>query len=118
MKGKDSSRSLFQRAQEHMLDAQVDAWLIYDFRGSNPVWRSLLLDPPLGTRRVFLCLPARGEPSMLVHDIERTQFQDQPVELESYSDRRDASTPSNLVIVEVNDLAMTHRCRRYGDMRA
>lgn len=88
MKGKDSSWSLFQRAQKHMLDAQVDAWLIYDFRGSNPVWRSLLPDPPLGTRRVFLCIPARGEPSMLVHDIERTQFQDQPVELEWYSDRR------------------------------
>ncbi len=81
-------RSRLQRAQEHLRATRVDAWLIYDFRGNNAVWRMLLPDAPRGTRRVFLCIPVEGEPSMLVHDIERTQFESVPFELECYADRR------------------------------
>ena len=77
-----------QRAQEHLRATGADAWLIYDFRGNNAVWRLLLPDAPTGTRRVFLCIPAHGEPSMLVHEIEKTQFESMPFELECYSDRR------------------------------
>ena len=62
------------RAREHMAEEGIDAWLIYDFRGSNPVMARLLADMPATTRRSFLLIPATGEPRLLTHTIESSHF--------------------------------------------
>ncbi|MFQ5731804.1 MAG: M24 family metallopeptidase [Planctomycetaceae bacterium] len=49
-----------------------DAWLLYDFRGSN-VLAVRILDisaDAIGSRRFAYCVPAEGEPRKLVHRIE------------------------------------------------
>jgi len=50
----------------------VDAWLFYDFRGSDPVsYRVLELDENAATTRRWYCLvPRRGEPRGLVSAVE------------------------------------------------
>ena len=50
----------------------IDAWLLYDFRGTNPLARRVLgiSDDNVGSRRWFYCIPAEGEPMKLVHRIE------------------------------------------------
>ncbi len=51
----------------------LDGWLLYDFRGSNPLAQRLAgLDSGghLATRRWFYLIPAQGEPRALVHKIE------------------------------------------------
>ncbi|MBW7916247.1 MAG: aminopeptidase P family protein [Trueperaceae bacterium] len=51
----------------------LDAWLMYDFRKSNPVVRPILgplLEGNTASRRVFLLVPARGRPRFAVHAIE------------------------------------------------
>ncbi len=59
--------------QTSLRNAGVDAWLFYDFRGSDPIARKILgLDPSQHTTRRWLyCVPASGEPHKLVHAIER-----------------------------------------------
>ena len=52
----------------------VDAWLLYDFQGSNPVSYRLAGmggGGHLATRRWFYLIPQSGEPRALVHAIER-----------------------------------------------
>ena len=52
----------------------VDAWLLYDFQGSNPVSYRLAGMGGAGhlaTRRWFYLIPQSGEPRALVHAIER-----------------------------------------------
>lgn len=52
----------------------VDAWLLYDFQGSNPVSYRLAGMGGAGhlaTRRWFYLIPQTGEPRGLVHAIER-----------------------------------------------
>jgi Xaa-Pro aminopeptidase len=52
----------------------VDAWLLYDFQGSNPVSYRLAGMGGAGhlaTRRWFYLIPQTGEPRALVHAIER-----------------------------------------------
>ena len=53
---------------------EVDAWLLYDFRGSNPVFRQILSGPQSTTRRVFCMIPAIGEPVLLVSPLDSPQF--------------------------------------------
>ena len=52
--------------------ANLDGWLFYDFRHSDPLaYRILKLDPHTHTtRRWFYFVPANGEPTKIVHHIE------------------------------------------------
>lgn len=58
----------------------MDGWLLYDFRGSNPIARSLIgFDPSqIGTRRWFYFIPATGEPVGVVHAIETQALRSAP----------------------------------------
>jgi Xaa-Pro dipeptidase len=70
--------------QEHMRDQRIDAWLVYDFRGSNPVLAQLIGGKRHLTRRVMLCIPAQGEPRLLVHHIDAGQFRNMPMPVDLY----------------------------------
>src|SRR4029079_6998843 len=51
----------------------LDAWLLYDFHGSNPVSFNIAGmggNGHLATRRWFYLIPQSGEPRALVHAIE------------------------------------------------
>ena len=58
----------FQRA---LTDAGVDGWLLYDFRGLNPIAGGLMRLEGMTTRRAFAWLPARGAPVAITHAIEQ-----------------------------------------------
>jgi Xaa-Pro aminopeptidase len=64
------------RIQSALADLGLDAWLLYDFHGINPIARRVigLGDDRLATRRWFGMVPARGEPVWLHHAIEAHLF--------------------------------------------
>ena len=78
--------------QEALVREGLDAWLVYDFRGSNPVARPVLgplLEGNIASRRVVLKVPARGLPVLLVHAIEvGTLKPGLEVAVRSYSSRQ------------------------------
>jgi Xaa-Pro dipeptidase len=59
--------------QSALREARLDGWLFYDFRRSDPLaYRILRLDDKsLTTRRWLYYVPATGEPTRIVHSIER-----------------------------------------------
>ena len=59
--------------QAALREANLDGWLFYDFRRSDPLaYRILKLDEKgLTTRRWFYYVPVVGEPTRIVHSIER-----------------------------------------------
>src|SRR5437867_9153889 len=61
------------KIQQAIRSAGLDGWLFYDFRGSDPLAASILgLDfAAHTTRRWFYYIPASGEPTRIVHSIER-----------------------------------------------
>jgi Xaa-Pro aminopeptidase len=59
-----------ERIQEELRARELDGWLLYDFRGANPVAGALLGLPAL-TRRYFVLIPAEGRPTALTHRIEQ-----------------------------------------------
>jgi Xaa-Pro dipeptidase len=56
--------------------AKLDGWLFYDFRGSDPLAPRILMlgDHASGSRRWFYYIPAAGEPTKIVHSIERSKL--------------------------------------------
>jgi Xaa-Pro aminopeptidase len=60
------------KIQAALRQFNIDGWLLYDFRGSNPLARRIVgfSDDQMGSRRWFYFVPAAGEPKKLVHRIE------------------------------------------------
>jgi len=57
--------------QRAIVDAGVDGWLLYDFRGMNPVAHSVVGLSGVVTRRYFCLIPREGAPVALIHAIEQ-----------------------------------------------
>lgn len=72
--------------QALLAEASLDGWLLFDFRGMNPIAASIAPLPPqaMFSRRWAYWIPARGEPQWLVHAIELAPFRDWPVQPRSY----------------------------------
>jgi Xaa-Pro aminopeptidase len=58
--------------QKALAEQQIDGWLLYDFRGSNPIARSVIGfdESQIGTRRWFYLIPRQGAPVGILHVIE------------------------------------------------
>ena len=61
-----------ERIQQALRDEQVDGWLFYDFRRSNPIAYTVLELPvaAMYTRRWFYFVPAQGTPTALISAVE------------------------------------------------
>src|SRR5690242_11514845 len=64
--------------QRALADARVDGWLLYDFRGLNPIAAAMMRLEGMTSRRVFAFIPTRGTPVGLSHAIEQGQWRHWP----------------------------------------
>jgi Xaa-Pro dipeptidase len=66
--------------QKALREHNLDGWLFYSFRGSDPLAPRILgLEKPgIATRRWFYFIPAEGEPTKIVHSIEREKLDELP----------------------------------------
>lgn len=70
--------ALLPALQRALAEAGVDGWLLYDFRGLNPVAASLLGIRGMVTRRIFVWIPATGAPTAITHAIEQGPWAEWP----------------------------------------
>ncbi len=70
--------------QGYMKQQGVGGWLVYDFRGSNPVLTQLLGGKRWTTRRAALWIPATGEPLLKHHGIDGPSFANVELKREAY----------------------------------
>lgn len=59
-------------------EADVDGWLLFDFRGRNPIAAAVLGDEIVGSRRVYVLIPRQGKPLALVHAVDAELWRDWP----------------------------------------
>ena len=77
--------------QAALSQEQIDGWLLYDFRGSNPIARSVIGfdDHQIATRRWFYLIPRAGEPVAIQHVIEPNALKGRPGKPVLYRSWRD-----------------------------
>jgi len=72
--------------QAALREAKLDGWLFYDHHRRDPIaYRVLGIAPAMVTRRWYYLIPATGEPSKLVHRIEKGNLAGLPGAEHEYS---------------------------------
>jgi Xaa-Pro dipeptidase len=97
--------------QRALKDEGFDAWLLYDFHGSNPIaTRVAGLDRTgkMATRRWYYVIPASGEPRGLVHAIERHNLDELPGVKRPYSGRQQLDTGLKELLDGLKRVAMEY----------
>src|SRR5207244_1322994 len=64
--------------QRALAEAGVDGWLLYDFRGLNPIAAGMLNLEGMITRRAFAFVPREGTPVAITHAIEQMPWRRWP----------------------------------------
>ena len=78
----DLDRELLRDA---LASAGADGWLLFDFHGLNPVAGRVLGLGGLGSRRLFVLIPAEGEPVAVAHRIELQPLEGFPGRIVPYA---------------------------------
>jgi len=76
-----------QRAQAILKAEHLDGWLIYDFRSNNPMIALIAGKKLWTTRRLYLLIPAEGEPLVLVNRLDLPHTTELPGRRIVYTDR-------------------------------
>lgn len=58
----------------------VDGWLLFDFRGINPIMAAVMGPEIVGSRRQYILLPREGNPIALLHMIDAELWRHWPAE--------------------------------------
>jgi Xaa-Pro dipeptidase len=90
----------------------LDGWLLYDFRGLNPIAADITAVARqaghLATRRWFYLIPAAGEPRKLVHAIERNSLAHLPGQTERYAGREQLEEALRRLLAGLKRVAMEY----------
>lgn len=76
-------RGRLDEIQAGLREQGLDGWLLYDLHARNPVAGKLTGVGDL-TRRYFVLVPAKGEPTVLMHGIETTPWEAWPWQKQTY----------------------------------
>jgi len=97
--------------QAALAEDALDGWLLFDFKGSNPIARKMAgLDGGghMTTRRWFYLVPRSGEPRGLVHAIERHNLDHLPGTISTYAGRESLSRALDHLLAHTTLLAMEY----------
>jgi Xaa-Pro aminopeptidase len=61
-----------------VLDDPVDGWLLFDFRGINPIMAAVVGREVVGSRRAYVWIPRQGDPVALVHGVDAELWREWP----------------------------------------
>ena len=89
----------------------LDAWLLYDFHGSNPIaarLAGLTSGAHMTTRRWYYLIPASGAPRGLVHAIERHNLDALPGDKRVYAGRQQLESGLDALLTGTRRVAMEY----------
>ena len=90
----------------------LDGWLLYDFRGLNPLAADVTgvgrQGGHLATRRWYYLIPAHGEPRGLVHKIEKHSLAHLPGSTTRYAGRDQLEAGLRTLLTGMTRIAMEY----------
>ncbi len=105
-----SMRSVVEQAQEYMRASGVGGWLVYDYRGLNPIFADTVGASSLShvTRPVWLWMPTAGPARMLVSFVDQSRFTHLGIETALFVNRADMIAKLRAMLGGVSRIAMEY----------
>ncbi|MCY3553555.1 MAG: M24 family metallopeptidase [Candidatus Poribacteria bacterium] len=95
--------------QRELAALELDAWLLYDFRGINPIAQNVAGLTGINiTRRWFCLIPKQGEPRWLVHRIETSNFVNVQGHVALYAGWEELNGAIQTLLADVKTVAMEY----------
>ena len=95
--------------QTALRERGLDGWMFYDHHHRDPIaYRVLKINPPMCTRRWYYLIPAEGEPSMLVHRVERRNLAGLPGTEFQYSSWKEQHEGLRKILQDKKRIAMQY----------
>ena len=82
-------QDVIEQAQEYMGEHGVNGWLLYDYRGLNPIFADTVGRVGHVTRPVWLWIPASGSPRLLLSFVDQSRFDHLELDTTLFINRRD-----------------------------
>ncbi len=98
-------------AQKYLQENNLNGWLLYDFRRSNPIAAEFMGIRGQQTRRWFYFIPQTGEPQGLFHRIEYHNFDSVPGNRELFSAWKELEAKLAKMLSGVKKVAMEYSPR-------
>ena len=83
----NSILGVIAQAQEYMQENKIDGWLLYDYRGMNPIFSDTVGYIPNITRPCWLWIPASSDPKLIVSFVDQNRFEHLGIETEYWVSR-------------------------------
>ncbi len=84
-----SIQQIISQAQEYMREHDINGWLLYDYRGLNPIFADTVGVVGHVTRPVWLWIPANGRPRLLLSFVDQSRFLHLDLDTTLFINRRD-----------------------------
>ncbi len=99
---------LITAVQDYLAAEKLDGWLLYDFRGLNPIAQEFLQLKGMQSRRWFYWIPVKGMPHKITHAVEQNTFAHVPGVNHVYSSWQDITTNLEEVTAGAKVVAMEY----------
>ena len=100
--------NIYKTAQDFMLQEGLPGWLVYDYRGSNPIFRQLVTPSGHVTRPCLLFVPAESPPRLLVHHVDAGKFAACGLDLTVYTSRQSMMDSLQQILPSASRVAMEY----------
>ena len=95
--------------QSALTELKIEAWLLYDFRGINPISQNAAgLTGKNITRRWYCLITPQDEPHWLIHKIETSNFTDVPGKVSLYAGWQELNKEMQSLLSNVKSVAMEY----------
>ena len=75
LQNENSVFEMISQAQEYMQENEIDGWLLYDYRGMNPILWDAIGYISNVTRPCWLWIPANSDPKFIVSFVDQNRFE-------------------------------------------
>ncbi len=95
-------------AQEHLQSEGLDGWLLYDYRGMNPIFWDMVGPIANVTRPCWLWVPVEGRPTLLVSYVDQGRFEHLGIERTLWVSRSQMIDGLQTLLQSARNIAMEY----------
>ncbi len=100
--------TVIQQAQNFMAAEGISGWLLYEYRGLNPIFWDTLGPVSNVTRPCWLWMPAEGEPQLIVSFVDHGRFAHIEVETITFVNRQQMTARLREALMDAVKVAMEY----------